>query len=184
MKGQQTLIKRLFFDRHVDCSLRFLGSGLPHQRVSSFGSLLPSAQDTWLSPADIQHLVLPARTPLELPSMEISLDIDSFSWSFTGQLWGASTIALVEPDKKGPKQIEVDINGWKWVFIIERYSTERRFGDERYTLYGSSRTQLLAAPYAPQRSQSNSANLNAKQAISEELALSLKRAALRQPIPI
>ncbi len=118
----------------------------------------------------ITTVVLPDRTPLELPSMEINLDIDSFSWSFTGQLFGASNIALVQPDENGPKQIEVDINGWKWVFIIERYSTNRRFGDERYTIYGSSRTQLLAAPYAPLRSKSNTSALNAKQAIIEELA--------------
>lgn len=65
--------------------------------------------------------------------------------------------------------------------IIERYSTNRRFGDERYTIYGSSRTQLLAAPYAPQRSKSNSANLNAKQAITEEL---WPTPALRLPIQI
>ncbi|WP_422464048.1 hypothetical protein [Endozoicomonas sp. ALB115] len=130
----------------------------------------PEIRESYLLMNIITTVVLPSRTPLELPSMEISLDIDSFSWSFTGQLWGASNIALVEPDKSGPKQIEVDINGWKWIFIIERYSTDRRFGDERYTLYGSSRTQLLAAPYAPQRSKSNSANLNAKQAIIEELA--------------
>ncbi|WP_419835305.1 hypothetical protein [Endozoicomonas atrinae] len=130
----------------------------------------PEIRESYLLMNVITTVVLPARTPLELPSMEISLDIDSFSWSFTGELWGASNIALVEPDENGPKQIEVDINGWKWIFIIERYSTNRRFGDERYTLYGSSRTQLLAAPYAPQRSKSNSANLNAKQAITEELA--------------
>ncbi|WP_066017352.1 hypothetical protein [Endozoicomonas atrinae] len=130
----------------------------------------PEIRESYLLMNVITTVVLPARTPLELPSMDISLDIDSFSWSFTGELWGASNIALVEPDENGPKQIEVDINGWKWIFIIERYSTNRRFGDERYTLYGSSRTQLLAAPYAPQRSKSNSANLNAKQAITEELA--------------
>ncbi|MGO0305020.1 hypothetical protein ACTL6P_00155 [Endozoicomonas acroporae] len=130
----------------------------------------PEIRESYLLMNIITTVVLPARTPLELPSMEISLDIDSFSWSFTGQLWGASNIALVEPDENGPKQIEVDINGWKWVFIIERYNTDRRFGAERYTLYGSSRTQLLAAPYAPQRSKSNSTNLNAKQAIIEELA--------------
>ncbi|MGO0307486.1 hypothetical protein ACTL6P_12910 [Endozoicomonas acroporae] len=131
----------------------------------------PEIRESYLLMNIITAVVLPARTPLELPSMEISLDIDSFSWSFTGQLWGTSNIALVEPDENGPKQIEVDINGWKWIFIIERYNnTDRRFGAERYTLYGSSRTQLLAAPYAPQRSKSNSTNLNAKQAIIEELA--------------
>lgn len=130
----------------------------------------PEIRESYLLMNIITTVVLPDRTPLELPSMEISLDIDSFSWSFTGQLFGASNITLVEPDENGPKQIEVDINGWKWVFIIERYSTNRRFGDERYTLYGSSRTQLLAAPYAPLRSKSNANALNAKQAITEELA--------------
>ena len=130
----------------------------------------PEIRESYLLMNIITTVVLPDRTPLELPSMEISLDIDSFSWSFTGQLLGASNIALVQPDENGPKQIEVDINGWKWIFIIERYSTNRRFGDERYTIYGSSRTQLLAAPYAPLRSKSNTSALNAKQAITEELA--------------
>ncbi|WP_157674040.1 hypothetical protein [Endozoicomonas ascidiicola] len=130
----------------------------------------PDIRESYLLMNTITTVVLPDRIPLELPSLEISLDIDSFSWSFTGQLIGATNIAMVEPDENGPKQIEVDINGWKWIFIIERYSTDRRFGNERYTIYGSSRTQLLAAPYAPMRSKSNSSDLNAKQAIIEELA--------------
>ncbi|WP_067521604.1 hypothetical protein [Endozoicomonas ascidiicola] len=129
----------------------------------------PDIRESYLLMNTITTVVLPDRIPLELPSLEISLDIDSFSWSFTGQLIGATNIAMVEPDENGPKQIEVDINGWKWIFIIERYSTDRRFGNERYTIYGSSRTQLLAAPYAPMRSKSSS-DLNAKQAIIEELA--------------
>ncbi|WP_422461717.1 hypothetical protein [Endozoicomonas sp. ALB115] len=68
----------------------------------------PEIRESYLLMNIITAVVLPARTPLELPSMEISLDIDSFSWSFTGQLWGASNIALVEPDENGPKQIEVN----------------------------------------------------------------------------
>ncbi|OED40218.1 hypothetical protein ACH42_17035 [Endozoicomonas sp. (ex Bugula neritina AB1)] len=130
----------------------------------------PDIRESYLFMNTISAVVLPERTPIELPSIDISLDIDSFSWSLTGQLWGASSLAMIEPDQNGTKQIEVDINGWKWIFIIERYSTDRRFGNERYTIYGSSRSQLLAAPYAPLRSKSNTSNLNAKQAISEELA--------------
>ncbi|WP_422491592.1 hypothetical protein [Endozoicomonas sp. ALE010] len=56
----------------------------------------PEIRESYLLMNIITTVVLPARTPLELPSMDISLDIDSFSWSFTGQLWGASNIALVE----------------------------------------------------------------------------------------
>ena len=117
----------------------------------------------------IRVVTLPDRIAIEMKDMEISLDIDSFSWAFQGELWGASSLAMVEPDSSGPKQIEVDINGWKWVFIIERYTSSRAFGKERYVVYGTSRTQLLAAPYAPLRSKSSSSDINAKQAITEEL---------------
>ncbi|MGI9279734.1 MAG: hypothetical protein ACR2PX_08895 [Endozoicomonas sp.] len=130
----------------------------------------PEIRESYLLMNTISVVTLPDRTPIELSNMDISLDIDSFSWSLSGELWGASSLALVEPDQDGPKQIEVDINGWKWVFIIERYTGSRVFGKEQYTIYGTSRTQLLAAPYAPQRSKSNSSSVNAKQAITEELA--------------
>ncbi|MGI9273555.1 MAG: hypothetical protein ACR2PT_01675, partial [Endozoicomonas sp.] len=112
---------------------------------------------------------LPDRTAIELRDIEINLDIDSFSWQLQGEIWGAASLAMVEPDSSGPKQVEVDINGWVWVFIIERYSSHRVFAKERYTVYGTSRTQLLAAPYAPLRSKSSSSDINAKQAITEEL---------------
>ena len=59
----------------------------------------PEISESHLMMNIITTVVLPGRTPLELPSMEISLDIDSFSWSFTGQLFGASNIALMQPDE-------------------------------------------------------------------------------------
>ena len=102
--------------------------------------------------------------------MTISLDIDSFSWSLQASLQRASNLALVEPDQDGSKQVDVDINGWLWVFIIERYTSNRQFAQEQYTINGTSRTQLLAAPYAPLRSKSSPSDLNAKQAIEEELS--------------
>ncbi len=130
----------------------------------------PEIRESYLLMNTISTVTLPDRTAIELRDMEIKLDIDSFSWSLSGELWGASSLALVEPDQDGPKHVEVDINGWKWIFIIERYTGSRAFSREQYTVYGTSRTQLLAAPYAPQRSKSNSSNLNAKQAITEELS--------------
>ncbi|UYM16183.1 hypothetical protein [Endozoicomonas euniceicola] len=130
----------------------------------------PDIRESYLLMNTISVVILPDRTPIELKDLEISLDIDSFSWELTGELWGASSLALVEPDENGTKQIEVDINGWKWVFMVERYTSRRQFGQEQYSIYGTSRTQLLAAPYAPQRSKSSASNINAKQAISEELS--------------
>ena len=129
----------------------------------------PDIRESYLLMNTISVVNLPERTSVELRDMEISLDIDSFSWAFQGELWGAASLAMVVPDSEGPKQIEVDINGWKWVFIIERYTSNRAFGQERYTVFGTSRTQLLAAPYAPLRSKSSSSDINTKQAITEEL---------------
>ncbi len=129
----------------------------------------PDIRESYLLMNTINVVTLPDRTPIDLRNLDISLDIDSFSWRCSGELWGAASLALVEPDQNGAKQIEADINGWKWIFMVERYTGNRRFGQEHYTIHGTSRTQLLAAPYAPQRSKSSTSDLNAKQAISEEL---------------
>ena len=129
----------------------------------------PDIRDSYLLMNTITVVSLPERIPLEMRELEISLDIDSFAWSLRGEIWGASSLAQVEPDSNGMKQIEVDINGWQWLFMIERYDTDRAFNRERYTIYGTSRTSLLAAPYAPLRSKSSSTSINAKQAATEEL---------------
>ncbi len=129
----------------------------------------PDIRDSYLFMNTLTVVSLPDRIPLEMRELEISLDIDSFAWSLRGEIWGASSLVQVEPDSNGMKQIEVDINGWQWLFMIERYDTDRAFNRERYTIYGTSRTSLLAAPYAPLRSKSSATNINAKQAATEEL---------------
>ena len=129
----------------------------------------PDIRETYLLMNTISVVTLPDRIPLEMRELDISLDIDSFAWSLRGEIWGASSLAQVEPDSNGMKQVEVDINGWQWVFMIERYDTDRAFNRERYTIHGTSRTSLLAAPYAPLRSKSSATSINAKQAATEEL---------------
>ena len=129
----------------------------------------PDIRETYLLMNTINVVTLPDRIPLEMRELDISLDIDSFAWTLRGEIWGASSLAQVEPDSIGMKQIEVDINGWQWLFMIERYDTDRAFNRERYTIHGTSRTSLLAAPYAPLRSKSSTTSINAKQVATEEL---------------
>ncbi|UYM16248.1 DNA/RNA non-specific endonuclease [Endozoicomonas euniceicola] len=73
----------------------------------------PDIRESYLLMNTISVVILPDRTPIELKELEVSLDIDSFSWELTGELWGASSLAMVEPDENGTKQVEVNINGWK-----------------------------------------------------------------------
>jgi hypothetical protein len=112
---------------------------------------------------------LPDRTPLNVRDVTISLDVDSWAWVFGGTIIGATNLAMVAPDALGPKEIEVTINGHIWFFMIERYTGTEKFADERFVISGVSRTQYMAAPYAPKRSKVAPNPINAVQAATEEL---------------
>ncbi|MDF5939748.1 hypothetical protein P4234_25820 [Pseudomonas aeruginosa] len=114
-------------------------------------------------------VVLPSRTPLDATSIRIGLDIDSFAWSFSADLFGRTSLDLAAPDANGPRTVELEINGWTWRFLVERYSGSGKHPSERYTISGASRTQLLDAPYAPKRSAVNTAPLNARQVVDDQL---------------
>jgi len=113
---------------------------------------------------------LPERTPLEMAGISISRDIDAFAWTFSARVLNKASMTLIEPDGSGAKDIEVDINGFKWVFMIERYTSTSTFPADEYQVTGSSRTQYLGAPYAPVKSNSYSVAINAKQAATNKLA--------------
>ena len=129
----------------------------------------PDILETYMIANSVSVVVLPDRVPLDMTGIRIGRDIDSFAWTLSAQLFGRTSLNQVRPDAAGPKEVEVTINGHTWVFLIERYSGTGKLADERYTLTGASRTQLLAAPYAPARSQVNTAPINAELAASNEL---------------
>ncbi|MCL6268623.1 hypothetical protein M3P05_01475 [Sansalvadorimonas sp. 2012CJ34-2] len=107
--------------------------------------------------------------PIELLDISIELDIDSFTWRLQGTVANRATLMLIEPDATDTKDIRVTINGWKWVFVINRYNAQRSFNQERYTVQGESRTRLLTEPYAPPRTKTGASTINAKQTAEAEL---------------
>ena len=130
----------------------------------------PDILETYMIGNTVTLVVLPDRTPLDATNIKLALDVDSYSWSFSAELFGQTSLNLVRPDVGGQKTVELDINGWVWVFIVESYSRQQQFPSERYSLKGASRSQLLGLPYAPLRSQVNGAPLTARQAAEAELA--------------
>ncbi|WP_109504986.1 hypothetical protein [Pseudomonas aeruginosa] len=129
----------------------------------------PEILETYMIGNTVTLVVLPSRTPLDATSIRIGLDIDSFAWSFSADLFGRTSLDLTAPDANGPKTVELEINGWTWRFLVERYSGSGKHPSERYTISGASRTQLLDAPYAPKRSAVNTAPLNARQVVDDQL---------------
>jgi hypothetical protein len=129
----------------------------------------PELLDTYMIANTVNLVVLPSRTPVEAKNVRIGWDADSFSWKFSADIFTQAALALVKPDADGAKQIELDINGWKWVLLVERYSRQLKFASEAYSISGATRTQLLAEPYAPLRTGLNAAPITALQAATEQL---------------
>ena len=129
----------------------------------------PDILDTYMIANTVNLVVLPSRTPIEAKNVRVGLDADSFSWSFSADIFTQAALDLVRPDADGAKTVELDINGWKWVVLVERYSRQLRFPAEAYSINGATRPQLLAAPYAPLRTSLNNAPINAAQAAEAEL---------------
>ena len=129
----------------------------------------PEIKDTYMIANTVSVCVLPDCTPIDVTNISIDLDIDSYSWVFSGSLFGAASLQQVMPNALGQKTIKVAINGHEWLFVIESYSSAGKFPTERYTIKGASRTQLLAEPYAPKRSGVNAVSINARQAAEDQL---------------
>lgn len=129
----------------------------------------PNDQPSYTVMNTVNIVKLPERTPLDFSDLSISHDIDSFAWAFTCTLLNQASINVVKPDSAGPKEIELDINGLKWVFIVERYSVSQKFPATKWQINGVTRTQFLSAPYAPARSKRFTSATSAAQIAIDEL---------------
>jgi len=105
--------------------------------------------------------------PVEIHSMELSADIESWCWSFSASVPEAS-LALVTP-LADPVEVEAEINGFQWVVLVESWSESAAFGKRAYTIRGRSVSAVLADPYAVLQSGNNAAVTNAQQLANEQL---------------
>lgn len=130
----------------------------------------PELQESYM----IGNLVTVTETvtgvPILAQNIQLNYDASSFSWSLGMDVLGRGSMEAIRPDHTGIKQVLVDINGHQWVFLVERYRRSFKFAQEAYSITGSSRTQLLTAPYAQPISGANSAPITARQ-IMDELVL-------------
>ncbi|WP_416311175.1 hypothetical protein [Pseudomonas sp. W03] len=129
----------------------------------------PDILETYMIANTVTLVVLPSGVPVDATNIRVGLDIDSFAWTFSAELFGRTSLNQVVPDASGPKTVELTINGWTWRFLVERWSGSGKHPAETFSISGASRTQLLAAPYAPKRSAVNSVSINARQVVDDLL---------------
>jgi len=119
-------------------------------------------------------------TPLNFKDLSIELDADSFAWKMRCTINNRASMSLIKPSSEGPAEVIATVNGYEWRFVIGRYSRNKQFAKESYTVTGFSRSQLLAEPYAPRRTGRIETQTTMMQAIAEQLQFTGFTASLQE----
>lgn len=80
--------------------------------------------------------------PIACFSLELSLDVDSWTWGFSASL-PASELPNVEPVSGAPAELEASINGVSYRVLAERLARERTFGQSGIRVSGRGTNAVL-----------------------------------------
>ena len=85
---------------------------------------------------------------ISFDTMNLSLDSDSHSWSFSGTLSNPDDRAAILPSANGGyTEAVITVNGYTWSVLIEGVKTTRTFNNKSVVVTGRGVTALLSAPY-------------------------------------
>jgi len=112
---------------------------------------------------------LPGHEPIDVSTMRLTADLDSWCWGLEATVNSRAALDMVAPDGSGPVSVEVEINGWRWVVMVESWRESKQFGRASWTINGRSESAQLAAPYAPSRSYTEENDRTAVQLVEAEL---------------
>jgi hypothetical protein len=104
---------------------------------------------------------LPERTAIDVASITVATDVDSFCWSLSATLNSTAALDLLRPG--APVDVEVNINGHLFILQVERWNEGRQFIGGSRSVSGRSRSSSLAAPAGPIITRTESNNRTAVQ---------------------
>ena len=108
--------------------------------------------------------------PVPVFNLSLSLDASSWAWGFDAVL-PAKAEALVAGNAGGPVELAASVNGTTFRVLAESISRERTFGDASIRISGRGRNAVLAAPYAPVMTFSNTEGRTARQLMDDVLTV-------------
>lgn len=135
----------------------------------------PDENGTYIVPIKRVYIMLNESSLVRLSDMRaipalsitMSLDVDSWAWSFSATL-PADQLAYVEDPTEA---LQVAVNGEPFVVLPERVSRSREFGRSAISVQGRSRLALLDSPYAPVQSFANVGARTAQQLVADVLTV-------------
>jgi len=108
--------------------------------------------------------------PVPVFNLSLSLDASSWAWGFDAVL-PAKAEALVAGNAGGPVELAASVNGTTFRVLAENISRERIFGDASIRISGRGHNAVLAAPYAPVMTFSNTEGRTARQLMDDVLTV-------------
>lgn len=117
---------------------------------------------------NVQILSLPDNVPLH-GTVTLDLDTDSYCWSGSLQLHGNENLPFIRPTANGPRELQITINGYQWRMFIEKYSRQRTYPAEDYTVSIASRHRQFGSPWAPLTDGAITADISAKSMLQQLL---------------
>jgi hypothetical protein len=102
-------------------------------------------------------------------AVQLSISVDSYSWSMSATVAGRDAIALLEGTDAAPTEVDVIINDVSWRVLIDGWRVSQAWSRHSVTVRGRSRAAYLAAPYALPRDYVEGSTLLAQQLAEQEL---------------
>ena len=127
-------------------------------------------QDSYI----MQHIItaeLLDATPVNLSDINISLDADSFSYTFSATLLDKTQVALLKQTGAEPVQVVLTIDGVSFNMLVEKISRGVQFAKNTITISGRSLSALLGAPYQQQTSATQGSLLTIQQIADLQLPI-------------
>ena len=84
------------------------------------------------------------KTAVHPVNASLDFDIDSFVWSFNGQLLGSDNLSLLTHRAK----FEINVNGHQLLFTLREFSKANSFANDAYSFTCVTNSQWLGQPYA------------------------------------
>ena len=85
---------------------------------------------------------------VKVSSVEVAADWDSWCWTFSAQVLDDASLELIKPTEDGPVEVDIEIDGHRWLMLVESWQTGQVFGKMTRSIRGRSLSALLAEPYA------------------------------------
>lgn len=109
---------------------------------------------------------------IPVQSMQIALDVDSPSWTFSAKLLGPYAVDAVRPDVNGnPVVLQASIDGTVWRMVVEEWGEDRSFGSRSVSCKGRGLSSLLSQPYQLSTSGTSSSDMTMQQLLNAHLPI-------------